>query len=89
MKKAGGGFGFVMGLITLVIVLFLATRAWKAVMPTAAQALQPGTPGKIDDHGQKEVGDAIRSGNLPNLKQMGQSTEQHIDQIKDAAKGQD
>ncbi len=89
MKKPGGGFGFVMMAVVLMIVLFLATKAWKAVMPTAAQALQPGTPGQVDDHGQKEAGDAIRSGNLPNLKQMGQNADKYIDQMKDAAKKQD
>lgn len=89
MKKPGGGFGFVMMAVVLAVVLLLATRAWKAVMPTAALALRPGAAGQIDDHGQKGAGDAIRSGNLPNLRQMGQNTDQHIDQIKDAAKGQD
>jgi hypothetical protein len=43
----------------------------------------------VDDHGQKEVGDMVRSGGLPNLKQMGTSTDQHLQQVKDAAKKQD
>ena len=90
MKKGGGGFGFVMGIVVLVIVLLLAAKAWNTVMPTAAQALTPGgARGTVDDHGQKEAGDAIRSGTLPDLKQMNQSTDQHIHQVEDAAKKQD
>jgi hypothetical protein len=93
MKKGGGGgLGFVMAIVVLVIVLLLASRAWNAVMPTAAQALTPGGPGgvrQVDDHGQTGAGDAVRSGKLPDLKQMGQSTDQHIHQIQDAAKKQD
>jgi hypothetical protein len=95
MKKGGGGFGFVLAVVVLVIVLLLTARAWKAVMPTAAQALTPaaaGRPGatpQVDDHGQTEAGDAVRSGTLPDLKRMEQSTDQHIRQIQDAAKKQD
>lgn len=89
MKKQGGGFGFVMAIVVLVIVMLLASKAWKAVMPVAAQALTPGNSRQVDDHGQHEVGDAIRSGKLPDLKQMGLSTDQHIKQVEDTAKKQD
>ena len=89
MRKQGGGFGFFVLLIVLVVALLLATRAWKAVMPVAAQALKPGSSASVPDHGQKEAGQAIRSGNLPDLKKMGQNTDDHIKQVKDAANGQD
>lgn len=89
MKKGGGGLGFVMAIVVLVIVLLLASKAWKSAMPKAAQALTPGSSRQVDDHGQTAAGDAIRSGNLPDMKQMGQNTDQHIQQIQDAAKKQD
>jgi len=89
MRKQGGGFGFFVLLIVLAVVLLLTTRAWKTVMPVAAQAVKPGSPASVPDHGQKGAGEAIRSGNLPDLKKMGQNTDDHIQQVKDAAKGQD
>jgi len=88
MKK-GGGLGFVIMIVVLVVVLLLAARAWNAIMPVAAQALKPGPSGHVDDHGQTEAGQAVRSGTLPNIKQMGQNTDQHIKQVEDTAKGQD
>jgi len=89
MKQGGGGLGFVMAIVVLVIVLFLAAKAWNAAMPKAAQAVVPGSSQRVDDHGQTGAGDAVRSGTLPDMKQMGQSTDQHIQQIQDAAGKQD
>lgn len=86
MNKQGGGFGYFILLIVLAIVLLLATRAWKAVMLAAAQAVKPGAAGRVNDHGQKGAGEAVRSGNLPDLKQMGASTDRHVQQINEAAK---
>ena len=89
-KTGGGGMGFVMAIVVLVIVLLLSAKAWNAVMPTAQQALAPAkSPRQVEDHGQKEVGDMVRSGGLPNLRQMGAGTDQHIQQIQDATKKQD
>ena len=89
-KTGGGGMGFVMAIVVLVIVLLLAAKAWNAVMPTAQQALAPGSPaGRVDDHGQKDAGDQVRGGTLPNLRDMGASTDRHLEQVQDAAKKQD
>ncbi|HYV19898.1 MAG TPA: hypothetical protein VFC25_12810 [Verrucomicrobiae bacterium] len=89
-KTGGGGLGFVMAIVVLVIVMLLAGKAWNAVMPTAQQALNPNaSKPHVDDHGQKEVGDMVRSGSLPGLKQLGGATDQHIQQVQDAAKKQD
>jgi hypothetical protein len=89
MKKTGGGIGFVILIVALLIVLFLTARAWNSILPVAKEVLRPGAPGAVPDHGQSGAGEAIRSGGLPNLKQMDQNTDQHVQQIKDAAKGQD
>lgn len=88
-KKSGGGAGFVIVVVALVIVMLLAAKAWNAMLPTAAQALKPTPAGTVPDHGQTEVGTMIRSGQLPDLKQMNLNTDQHIQQIKSGAKGQD
>jgi hypothetical protein len=88
MKKLGP-FGILMALVVLLIVLLLSGRAWKAAMPAAAQALKPGSSQVVPDHGDKAAGDAVRSGKLPDLKTMGKRTDDHIEQVKDASKGQD
>jgi hypothetical protein len=94
MKKGGGGFGFVLAIVVLLIVMLLSAKAWNAVMPTAAQALAPpgtrqGAIRQVDDHGQTEVGKEIRSGTLPDLNKMLQSTDQHIKQVQEDSKKQD
>ncbi len=89
MKKSGGGIGFVILIVALVIVLLLSARAWNSILPVAKDALRPGAAGAVSDHGQSGAGEALRSGGLPNLKKMDQNTDQHIQQIKDTAKGQD
>jgi len=89
MKKSGSGLGYVILVVALAIVLLLSARAWNAILPVAKQALGPGSAGAVPDHGQSGAGDAIRSGKLPDLKQMNQNTDQHLQQIKDTAKGQD
>ncbi len=88
MRK--GPIGTLLTLAALVIVLLLAAKAWKAAFPAAAQALKPGSSQQaIPDHGDKEAADAIRSGNLPGLKETGKRTDAHIQQVKDASAGQD
>ena len=89
MKKMGGGIGFVILIITVLIVLVLSVRSWNSVLPVAKEALRPGATTAIPDHGQKGAGEAVRSGGLPRLQQMEQNTDQHIQQLKDTAKGQD
>lgn len=89
MRKQGSSFGFFILLIVLVVVLILATRAWKAAMPVAAQAVKPGASAGVPDHGQKGAGEAVRSGTLPDLRQMGKSTDAHRQQVDEAAKKQD
>ena len=88
MKKLGP-FGILMMLVVLLIVLLLSGKAWKAALPAAQQALKPGSSQAIPDHGDKAAADAVRSGKLPDLKTMGNRTDQHIQQLKDASKGQD
>ncbi len=84
MRKMGGGFGMLMLVIVLAIVLLLAARNWQAVAPTAAQVADPGNAATVEDHGQTEAGEAIRSGRLPDLNEMRQSTAAHSDRVQTA-----
>ncbi len=89
MRKMGGGLGYILAIVVLVILLLLSARAWRGAAPAAAQALKPGASGSVSDHGQTEAGQAVRSGNLPDLKKMGRNTDAHVKQLNEAAKGQD
>ena len=86
MRK--GPLGTLLTLAALVIVLLLAAKAWKAAFPAAAQALKPSGQ-RVPDHGDKAAGDAVRSGNLPDLKETGKRTDAHIQQVKEASSNQD
>src|SRR5262245_39748191 len=86
MRK--GPIGTILTLAALVIVLLLAAKAWKTAFPAAAQALKPNSQ-VVPDHGDKAAGEAVRSGNLPNLKTTGERTDQHIQQVKEASSNQD
>ncbi len=89
MKKSGGGFGYILVILVLAILLLLSVRAWRNAAPAAAEALKPGAPATVPDHGQSDAGKEVRSGGLPNIKKMGESTSTHVDQLNEAARNQD
>jgi len=82
MKRQGGGFGVLILLVVVAIVLFLAARAWKGVMPEASQSIRPSAP--VSDHGQTEAAGEVRSGNLPDMNEMRNRTSDHADSLRDA-----
>ena len=95
-KSGGGGLGFVVAIVVLVVVLLLTAKAWNAMMPAAVQALIPATahagtraPGSNPPPGNDAPASATRPSGMPDLKEMGQNTDQHIQQVKDAAAKQD
>lgn len=99
--SGGGGLGFVVAIVALVIVLLLTAKAWNALMPTAAQALTPGgAASQVNGWGDRKSAPArggtaeppasqTRPSGLPDLKEMGSNTDQHIQQMQDAAAKQD
>ena len=89
MGNKGGGFGYVLALAVLLILLFLSVRAWRNAAPAAAQALKPGIPATVPDHGQTDAGKAVRSGDLPNMKKMGENTDAHVQEINEVTQGRD
>jgi hypothetical protein len=88
MKKLGGGFGIVILIVVVAIVLLLTAEAWKSVMPTARQIVDPKDPLERDlvvpDHGQEEAAEAVRSSDLPNLDDMRRNTSAHARQVQEA-----
>jgi hypothetical protein len=79
-RSAGGGFGTVMLVIVMAIVLILAARNWMAVAPVAAEI----DPGGGDGRGQAEAGAALRNGQLPGLDDMRDATGDHAARLDDA-----
>jgi len=83
MKKMGGGFGMVVLVVVMAIVLLLVAKQWKAVAPTAMQ-LDDGTPMVVPEtHGEDQAGEAIQRGGLPDLNQMRQATGEHAQQVQE------
>jgi len=82
MRK-GGGFGMVLLVVVMAIVLVLVAKQWKAVAPTAMQ-LDDGTPMVVPEtHGEDGAGQALQRGGLPDLNQMRQATGQHAQQVQE------
>jgi hypothetical protein len=84
MAKKPSGFGLVMLVVVLVVVMFLVARQWRSVAPTALQVSDPDYSAIADDHGETGAGEALRSGRLPDLKDMRQQTGAHADQLQEA-----
>ena len=94
-RSGGGGLGFVVAIVGLVIVLFLVAKKWNAVLPAALQALAPGgAAAQVKERNQRQPGgaapaSATRPNGMPDLNEMGANTDAHIQQVEDAAAGQD
>ena len=84
MGKKPSGFGFVMLVVVLAVVLLLAARQWRSVAPTALQVSDPDLSAVADDHGETGAGEALRSGQLPDLRDMKQQTGEHADRLQEA-----
>jgi hypothetical protein len=78
--KVGGGFGLVMLLIVVAVVLLVAGKAAKETAPIALQLNEPET--LVNDHGQHEAADALST--LPNLNDARQSTDAHAEELRRA-----
>jgi hypothetical protein len=85
--KRGAAVGLVMLLATLLVVLLLVARSWRAVAPQAIQVTNPGGSQinvQYHDHGEAGAGDALNRGELPGLGETQQRTDQHAQQMQDA-----
>ena len=95
-KIGGGGLGFVVAVLALAIVLLLTAKSWNMMLPAAMQALIPATAnagtrtqGSNPPPANEPPASATRPSGMPDLKEMGQNTDKHIQQVKDAAAKQD
>jgi len=84
MAKKPSGIGMVVLLVALVIVMILVARQWRSLGPTAIQVTDPDYSAIADDHGETGASEALRSGGLPDLKDMRQQTNQHADRLQEA-----
>jgi hypothetical protein len=82
MRK-GGGFGLILLIVVMAVILLLATRAWKAVMPTASRIQDPAVAAPVPDHGQSEAAEELGSPGLPNLDEMRENTSNHAEQMQE------
>lgn len=83
----GGAIGLIVLLVALVIVMVLVARSWESVAPEVIQITDTEGPDvnvQFSDHGESQAGDALRRGNLPDLKETRQRTDDHAQQVADA-----
>ena len=82
MRKLSGGFGLVMLVIVVAVVLLLTARAWNAVAPTAADLREASAPVPADVRGAATS--ATRDGSLPRLDDVRQRTGAHAEDLANA-----
>ena len=65
-------------------VLWLAAKAWRTGAPTALDTQDALQSGPLNDHGQREAGEALRKGDLPRLRETQENTDAHAAQVQEA-----
>jgi len=68
----------------LAVVLLLVARNWQSVAPTAIEVTSPELGAGVDDHGETGAAAELRSGQLPNLGEMRDSTNAHAEELQQA-----
>jgi hypothetical protein len=87
MARKGGGFGFVMLLVVLAVVLLLTARAWNRVGTPAIDAAGTSRPGPPARGERAEAADALRD--LPGLEAARQATDAHAQEVEKALETED
>ena len=85
--RRGGAIGLIVLLVALVIVMMLVARSWKSVAPEVIQITDTDGPDvnvRFSDHGEGQVVDELRRGDLPGLQEMQQATDARTQQVADA-----
>jgi hypothetical protein len=82
MERKGASFGIVMLLVVMLVVLLLVAKNWRKLAPSALEVSTPDGEVSIPAPGTRGV--ASNPGGLPNLKQMKDSTSDHIEQVQTA-----
>ena len=82
--KGGGGIGLVMVAVAMVVVLLLVAQSWKKIAPTALDIDNVGRSGQVDSYGEDAAAAGLRSGDLPNISGMEQTTDAHAADVQKA-----
>ena len=81
MRRQGGGFGFVMLLVVVAIVLYLAARNWQSTIPAAVEISKPGaSTGSTLDSGSPNSGESVPV--RPSLSEMKSATDAHTADVR-------
>jgi hypothetical protein len=70
--------------IVMAVVLMLVAKSWKTLAPVALDTHDALNSGPVNDHGQTEAAEEIRSGRLPRLRETKQEADQHNATIEKA-----
>jgi cytoskeletal protein RodZ len=97
MRKQGGGFGFVMLLVVLIIIFFVAMRNFESVAPSAMAIQEHNAVRKSADGAAPEQLEPKQTStsasadswtpappSRPNLSTMDQKTTEHTSDVQDA-----
>ena len=75
--KGARGFGTIMLLLVLAVVLYLVARNWEAFGPAAVQVKKHKDGPILDAHGEEEAAKEVRSGKIPDIEEMDRNVDQH------------
>jgi hypothetical protein len=98
MRRQGGGFGFVILLVVLAIVFYVAMRNMQAVAPAAMDIQKHNARRRVEAQTGLEPADTNQTPSpsassdswtptppsRPNLEKMDKATTQHTDAVKDS-----
>jgi len=87
-KKAGGGLGLVLVVITMAIVLLLVAQSWKKMAPAVLDLDRAGET-QMESHGEDAAAAGLRSGDLPKISDMERTTDAHAADVQEALNGID
>ena len=75
--KGGRGFGMVMLLMVMAVILYLVAKNWEAFGPAAVQVKNHQGKPILDAHGQEDAAREVRSRNVPDLEDMDREIQKH------------
>ena len=98
--RQGGGFGFIVLLVVLAVILLLTSRAWKTVMPSVLDVAAPAKSGRTAEERTPTASSpglpppSVNSGaGQPPLqsstREMKKNTDVHSDQVQKALQDQE
>jgi hypothetical protein len=71
-------------IVVLLVVLMLAAKAWQRFGADAIAITDPASAGPLHDHGETEVGQELRSRELPGLQDAKERTDAHAERVQQA-----